>query len=153
MNRTGRNFCGGIRRGEASLVAMAASHHRIGWIHPFIDGNGRVMRLHSHLLLNALGCTSGIWSPLRGFARSADRYCALLAAADEHPRGDLDGRGHLSEQALIDWISYVLEICIDQVTFMKSMLNLASMAQRIAACLVFEQETLKSGVGRSRYAE
>ncbi len=29
---------------------------------------------------------------------------------------------------------------------MKHMLNLASMEQRIAACLVFEQETLKSGV-------
>ncbi len=111
-----------------------------------MDGNGRVMRLHSHLLLNAQGYTSGIWSPLRGFARSVDRYYALLAAADEHRRGDLDGRGDLSEQALIDWISYVLEMCLDQVVFMKSMRNLASMEQRIAACLVFEQETLKSGV-------
>jgi len=40
----------------------------------------------------------------------------------------------------------VLEMCLDQVAFMKHMLNLASMEQRIAACLVFEQETLKSGV-------
>ena len=29
---------------------------------------------------------------------------------------------------------------------MRSMLNLATMEQRIAACLVFEQESLKSGV-------
>lgn len=137
---------GGVRRGEAAIVAMAASHHRIGWVHPFIDGNGRVMRLHSHLLLSALGYTSGVWSPLRGFARSVDRYYALLDAADEHRRGDLDGRGNLSEQALIDWIEYVLEMCIDQVGFMKSMLNLSTMEQRMAACLVFEQESLKSGV-------
>jgi len=140
------SFYGGVRRGEAALVAMAASHHRIGWVHPFMDGNGRVTRLHSHLLLGAMGYTSGIWSPLRGFARSADKYYALLAAADEPRRGDLDGRGNLSEQALVEWIGYVLDVCLDQVSFMKSMLNLATLEQRMAACLVFEQETLKSGV-------
>ena len=30
-----------------------------------------------------------MWSPLRGFARSVDRYYALLAAADEPRRGDV----------------------------------------------------------------
>ena len=140
------SFYGGVRRGEAALVAMAASHHRIGWVHPFIDGNGRVMRLHSHLLLNALGYSSGIWSPLRGFARTVERYYALLAAADEHRRGDLHGRGNLGEQALVDWINYAFDICSDQVVFMKSMLNLSTLEPRIAACLVFEQETQKSGV-------
>ncbi len=140
------NFYGGVRRGEAALLAMAASHQRLGWIHPFVDGNGRVMRLHTHAMLTALGYTGGLWSPLRGFARSVDRYYALLAAADEPRRGDLDGRGNLSEQALIDWIGYVLEVCLDQVQFMKSMLNLATMENRMAACLIFEQETLKSGV-------
>jgi Fic family protein len=140
------NFYGGVRRGEAALLAMAASHQRLGWIHPFIDGNGRVMRLHTHAMLTALGYTGGLWSPLRGFARSVDRYYALLAAADEPRRGDLDGRGNLSEQALIDWIGYVLEVCLDQVQFMKSMLNLSTMENRMAACLIFEQETLKSGV-------
>ena len=38
------------------------------------------MRLHTHALLSALGYTNGLWSPLRGFARSTDRYYALLAA-------------------------------------------------------------------------
>ncbi|MCX7239073.1 MAG: Fic family protein [Burkholderiales bacterium] len=137
---------GHTRRGEATIVAMAASHHRIGWVHPFVDGNGRVMRLHTHLILNALGYSAGVWSPLRGFARSVDRYYALLDAADAPRKGDLDGRGNLSESALVDWIQYVLEMCLDQVRFMKSMLNLSTMEQRIAACLVFEQESLKSGV-------
>jgi Fic family protein len=36
---------GGVRRGEASLLALAAARQRLGWIHPFVDGNGRVMRL------------------------------------------------------------------------------------------------------------
>jgi len=64
-------FYGGVRRGEGALLALAASHHRLGWIHPFIDGNGR---------------------------------------------------------------------------FMRGMLNLQTLERRIAACLTFEQETLRSGV-------
>jgi Fic family protein len=139
-------FYGGVRRGDAALLAVAAAHQRLGWIHPFVDGNGRVMRLHTHTLLSALGYTGGLWSPLRGFARSVDRYYALLAAADEPRRGDLDGRGNLSEAALVDWIDYVLDVCLDQVSFMRSMLNLGAIDQRIAACLNFEQEVLKSGV-------
>ena len=139
-------FYGKVRRGEAALVAMAAAHQRLGWIHPFIDGNGRVMRLHTHTLLSALGYTAGLWSPLRGFARSTDRYYALLADADSQRRGDLDGRGNLSEQALIAWIDYVLDICLDQVTVMAEMLDFDSMKARLEACLVFEATVVKQGV-------
>jgi Fic family protein len=140
------SFYGNVRRGEATLVAMAAAHQRMGWIHPFIDGNGRVMRLHTHTLLSALGYTGGLWSPLRGFARSTDRYYALLADADVPRRGDLDGRGALSEQALIAWIDYVLDICMDQCSFMAGMLGFEGLRERIEACLVFESTVLKSGV-------
>jgi Fic family protein len=71
-------------------------------MHPFLDGNGRVARLYTHLLLYAWGLTNGLWSPLRGFARSEERYKALLQAADELRRGDLDGRCHLTQAGLID---------------------------------------------------
>jgi Fic family protein len=141
-------FYRGVRRGEASLIALAAAHQRLGWIHPFIDGNGRVMRLHTHAALNALGYTNGLWSPLRGFARSTERYYALLADADAPRRGDLDGRGNLSERALVAWIDYVLDVCLDQVRFMTGLLDLAAMERRIAACLAFEEQTLRSGVRR-----
>lgn len=140
------SFYGHVRRGEAALVALAAAHQRLGWIHPFIDGNGRVMRLHTHTLLHALGYTGGLWSPLRGFARSTDRYYALLADADSLRRGDLDGRGNLSEQALMAWIDYVLDICLDQVTFMTGMLDFETLKSRLEACLVFEATVEKSGV-------
>ena len=104
---------GGVRRGEAALVALAAAHQRLGWIHR-----------SSTAMAVSCGCTpicccrpwatGGLWSPLRGFARTPDRYFALLAAADEPRRGDLDGRGNLSEAALIAWIDYVLDTCLDQ---------------------------------------
>lgn len=139
-------FYGGVRRGEAALVAMAAAHQRLAWVHPFVDGNGRVMRLHTHTLLSALGYTGGLWSPLRGFARSTERYYALLADADSLRRGDLDGRGNLSEQALIAWIDYVLDTCLDQVRFMTGMLDFETIKARIEACLVFESTVIKQGV-------
>lgn len=140
------SFYGQVRRGEAALVALAAAHQRLGWIHPFIDGNGRVMRLHTHLLLGALGYTGGLWSPLRGFARTTSQYYAVLADADSPRRGDLDGRGNLSEQALMAWTDHVLDTCLDQTVFMTSMLDFDAMKSRIEACLLFEATVHKSGV-------
>lgn len=139
-------FYRGVRRGELQIVAVAASHHRLAWIHPFRDGNGRVARLHTHLALGALGLTNGLWSPLRGFARSHEAYYARLAAADEPRAGDLDGRGNLSERALEAWIAYVLALCIDQVRFMAGLLDMAGMKERIAACLAFEEKIVRQGV-------
>jgi Fic family protein len=137
---------GQARRGEAAIVALAASHHRLAWIHPFLDGNGRVARLHTHLLFHAIGFGNGLWSPLRGFARSEERYRALLQGADEHRHGDLDRRGTLTQAGLADWIAYVLEVCTDQAQFMGTLLDARSMRDRIAAALAFEASTQKAGV-------
>lgn len=126
------------RVGELAIVAVAAAHHRLAWVHPFPDGNGRVARLHSHLLLHAMGLTNGVWSPLRGLARSHARYYETLANADEPRQGDLDGRGNLSEKALLAFIDYFLDVCIDQARFMGKLLNLQAMRQRIQACLAYE---------------
>ena len=65
-----------------TILAAAAAHHRLVWIHPFLDGNGRVARLISHAtLLDALD-TGAVWSIARGLARNVDAYKAHLAACD-----------------------------------------------------------------------
>jgi Fic family protein len=140
------SFYSQVRRGELQVLAIAASHQRLAWVHPFRDGNGRVARLHTHLALAQAGLTNGLWSPLRGFARSQEAYYAHLAAADEPRAGDLDGRGNLSENALVAWIAYVLAQCADQVAFMTQMLDLEGMKGRIAACLAFEENAGQHGV-------
>lgn len=139
-------FYGHVRRGELQVVALAAAHQRLAWIHPFRDGNGRVARLHTHLVLGHLGLTNGLWSPLRGFARTQDAYYAHLAAADEPRAGALDGRGNLSERGLEQWIGYVLQLCLDQVRFMTELLALETMKNRIAACLAYEEQVVRQGV-------
>ena len=76
------------------------------------------IKFADHSFFDTWGLTNGLWSPLRGFARTEHRYKALLQAADEPRRGDIDGRGNLTQAGLIDWIGYTLEVCIDQVGFM-----------------------------------
>ncbi len=61
-------------------------------------------------------------------------------------RGDLDGRGNLTEAGLVSWVEYVLSTCIDQASFMEQLLGFAGIRDRIEAALHFEQHSLKSGV-------
>ena len=69
-----------------TVLAAAAAHHRLVWIHPFLDGNGRVARLISHAtLLDVLG-TGGVWSVARGLARSVRDYKACLLYTSPSPR-------------------------------------------------------------------
>jgi Fic family protein len=57
-----------------AILSTAAGHHRLLWIHPFLDGNGHVTRLMSHaMLLEALD-SGGVWSVARGLARNVVAY-------------------------------------------------------------------------------
>jgi Fic family protein len=118
---------------SAKLLLAGSSLHRLSWIHPFPDGNGRVSRLQNHLLLAHLSLTGGLWSPLRGLARRQQDYYNALSAADLPRRNDFDGRGNLSSKGLADFIAFWLEVCLDQVRFMNSMLALEGLQQRYVA--------------------
>jgi len=69
---------GQMGKSEA-IIATAAAHHRLVWIHPFLDGNGRVARLVSYAMFLDLLDTGGIWSVARGLARDVDTYKSHLA--------------------------------------------------------------------------
>ena len=61
---------------------------------------------------------------MRGFARKRDAYYKFLDMADSPRKGDLDGRGKLSQDELVSFIQFFLETCIDQARFMKEMLRM-----------------------------
>jgi Fic family protein len=126
------------RAGESAVIALMAAHHRFAWIHPFIDGNGRTARLHTHLGLAGLGLTQGLWSPMRGLARQQDEYYARLIAADQARRGDVDGRGVLTEKGLIEFIEFFMRTCLDQIGFMSGMLDIPSFEARLEQMLAAE---------------
>lgn len=112
-------------------VAVAALHHRLLWIHPFYDGNGRVARLLAHAYLKQIGVGSSLWSVSRGLARKAQDYKTLLMQADMPRKGDLDGRGNLTASGLAEFCIFFLGTCIDQVEFMASILEPHTLLQRI----------------------
>lgn len=114
-----------------TIIATAAAHHRLAWIHPFLDGNGRVARLVSHAtLLDALD-TGAVWSIARGLARNVSEYKGHLAACDLPRRNDLDGRGNLSEENLAEFTKFFLTICLDQVKFMEGLMQPDQLRTRI----------------------
>jgi Fic family protein len=126
------------------LVAIAAAHHRIAWIHPFGDGNGRVIRLHSHALLIRHGIDGhGLWTLSRGLARGRQRYYACLESADQGRRSDLDGRGNLSDAALAEFCVFFLETVLDQVQFMGGLLGLPTLRTRVERYFQFQALHLK----------
>jgi Fic family protein len=114
------------------LMAAAAAHHRLMWIHPFADGNGRVVRLFTQAYLIKMGINGkGLWSTSRGLARAQTKYYDLLQNADATRQGDRDGRGALSESALREFCEFFLESMLDQIQFMDELLDLTNLERRI----------------------
>lgn len=117
--------------GPQKLLGMASSHHRFLWIHPFPEGNGRVARL----LTTAYGIRIGVgdnmlWTAARAFARNRTEYDRHLSLADQPRRHDLDGRGPLSEENLIEFCTFFLRCCEDQIRYMDSVLKLTELERR-----------------------
>jgi Fic family protein len=125
-----------------AILATPAAHHRLLWIHPFLDGNGRVARLISHATLLETLDTGSIWSIARGLARNVAAYKSHLSNCDRPRRNDLDGRGNLSEEALADFTRFFLELCIDQVKFMEALVQPDRLRTRI---LLWTEEEIRMG--------
>lgn len=121
-------------RTPTRVIAAAASHHRLGWIHPFLDGNGRVMRLFTHAYLQRAGIDGhGLWSVSRGLARHRKTYLRALEEADEPRRGALDGRGNLSDTSLGAFCVFFLDTTLDQIAYMRQQFDLTGWQDRIIA--------------------
>ena len=84
------------------LIKVALAHHRFGWIHPFGNGNGRVVRLLTYALLIKYGFnvqTGGrVLNPTAVFCSDREAYYDMLACADGGTPADLE-----------KWCVYVLQ--------------------------------------------
>ena len=132
LSRFAAAYSPGKQHGVMPLIAIAASHHRLMWIHPFLDGNGRVTRLYTDACFQRLPLPGyGLWNVSRGLARQRNDYMAALSGADAPRYNDYDGRGNLSGKGLAEFCRFFLMTCLGQIAFMHSLLRLDSLLDRI----------------------
>lgn len=82
------------------LLKTAIAHHRFAWIHPFDNGNGRVVRLFTYAMLVKYGFNiqvGRIINPTAVFCIDRNRYYDALSKADD-----------LSKDGILSWCQYVL---------------------------------------------
>ena len=118
--------------GTNRVIAAAGLHHRLAWIHPFIDGNGRAIRLVTDCYMRNAGFGGyGLWSITRGFGRDTASYYKALAQADMTRQGNLDGRGILSDKGLLNFTQYFIDTALDQVNFFTGLLEPRKLGIRV----------------------
>jgi Fic family protein len=100
-----------INRADAhkyDLLKMALVHHRFCWIHPFGNGNGRVVRLVSYAMMIKYGFnvqTGGrVLNPTAVFCNDRDAYYSHLSVADTG-----------TDEGLEAWCLYVLSGIRDEL--------------------------------------
>lgn len=82
------------------LLKTAIAHHRFVWIHPFGNGNGRVVRLFTYSMLVKAGFNVNvgrILNPTAVFCSNRDEYYKYLSLADQG-----------TEEGILEWCTYVL---------------------------------------------
>jgi Fic family protein len=90
------------------LLKTALAHHRFCWVHPFGNGNGRVVRLLSYAMLIKYGFNvqvgGRVLNPTAVFCNDRNAYYAMLATADAG-----------TDEALQTWCLYVLSGIRDEL--------------------------------------
>ncbi len=97
------------------LIKIAIAHHRFSWIHPFGNGNGRVVRLLTYALLIKYGFRvkdGQLINPTAVFCNDREKYYELLSIADEG-----------SSQAILQWCEYVLTGICDEISKVNKLLD------------------------------
>ena len=120
------------KRRSIQLIYALASHHRLTWIHPFLDGNGRTSRLVLDALFTYIELPGyGLWNISRGLARDQKSYRSHLRQADIPRQGNYDGKGNLTTKGLEQFVAYMLDTALDQVAYMHTYLRLDGLAKRM----------------------
>jgi len=115
-------------RDEMTKLALcAAAHHRLAWIHPFADGNGRVARLISTAVGRKIGIDDGgIWSLPRAIFKYRKQYYTMLKNADKTDNNEL-----LNQDGLTKFCKFFLTICNLEILFIKNLLEFENLEKNI----------------------
>ena len=106
------------------LIKVALTHHRFGWVHPFSNGNGRVVRLLTYALMIKYGFNvqlgGRVLNPTAVFCNDRNLYYSKLADADT---GQPDKREA--------WCIYVLQGILDELRKVDQLTDAAYLNDKI----------------------
>jgi Fic family protein len=108
---------------QNDLIVTALAHHRMAWIHPFDNGNGRVIRLFTYAMLIKQGFqikNGRILNPTAVFCTNRQQYYDMLERADAGSR-----------KALLDWVSYVVTGLKEEIEKIDHLLDRAFLTEHI----------------------
>lgn len=109
---------------QYDLLKVAIAHHRFSWIHPFDNGNGRVVRLLTYAMLIKYGFKVDIGgriiNPTAVFCSNREKYYHYLSIADEG-----------TDVSLLIWCEYVLDGLKNEISKIDNLLNYDFLAQKI----------------------
>jgi len=108
------------------LIKVALVHHRFGWIHPFGNGNGRVVRLLTYALMIKYGFNvkigGRVLNPTAVFCNDRDQYYAMLAHADIG-----------TQEGLEAWCIYVLKGILEELRKVDRLTDFSYLNSKILA--------------------
>lgn len=107
------------------LMKVALAHHRFAWVHPFGNGNGRVVRLFTYALLIKYGFRVSaeqgrLLNPAAVFCADRERYYAMLSLADQG-----------TDDSLEAWCTYVLTGIRDELGKVDRLADYANLTAEI----------------------
>lgn len=155
----GQYFPGGYDADRVgALLNVTLGHHRLLWIHPFGDGNGRVARIITDAAISRAGAGgNGLWSLSRGFAFNRGDYFQRLADADRACRDSQDDSQEISVAARERLARFFLRMSAEQIAFMDGLLAPETLLDRVAHYCKLREEivvgpnsTPLTGVQRTR---
>ncbi len=117
------NFINIKRDQKDDLLVTALAHHRMTWIHPFDNGNGRMIRMFTYAMLIKQGFkvqTGRILNPTAIFCMDRDKYNEMLSKADT---GE-------SSQILL-WCEYVLYGLKNEIEKIDNLLNIQYTTEKV----------------------
>lgn len=101
---------------QFDLIKDAVAHHYFTWIHPFDNGNGRVVRLLTYAMLAKQGFIDGngmrILSPAAVLGSNRRQYYDMLAKADKN-----------TDEGLLEWSEYMLSGIKSEVNKINDLLD------------------------------
>lgn len=121
-----------FKGGEAKMVAAAAAHLKLAWLHPFSDGNGRTVRLHTTFFMARCGVNrANLWSLSRGLSENRKDYMMDLLQGDPQPTPEDRNKIEFMSKNVAGFCEGFLGICKEQISFMRDQLKLHTVGENI----------------------